>query len=136
MVQRLKRATRQDGKMHDTRLLMDGNRKGTTIVSFPAPAHPMQEEMMRRDLQDIASAHKCRSQADEWLVLASFADSPYKFDIFGYIKDPWRPDPNLERLVETRLVSGRAVTASGERLGRNRQCPCGNGQKFKRCCGQ
>lgn len=96
MVQRLKRATRQDGKMHDTRLLMDGNRKGTTIVSFPAPAHPMQEEMMRRDLQDIASAHKCRSQADEWLVLASFADSPYKFDIFGYIKDPWRPDPDME----------------------------------------
>ncbi len=136
VVQRLKRTTRQDGKMHDTRLLMDGNGKGTTIVSFPAPAHPMQEEMMRRDLQGIASAHKYLSQADEWLVLASFADSPYKFDIFRYIKDPWRPDPNLERLVETRLVSGRAVTASGERLGRNRQCPCGSGQKFKRCCGQ
>ena len=91
---------------------------------------------MRRDLQDIASAHKYRSRADEWLVLASFADSASQFDVFGYIKDPWRQDPQMERLVESRLVSGRAVNAGGEKLGRNQQCPCGSGKKFKRCHGR
>ena len=136
MVQRLKRATLLDGKMHDARLPMPRNRQGTTIVSFPPPTHPVQEQMMHRALQDIASAHKYRSRADEWLVLASFAGSPSQFDVFGYIKDPWRQDPQMERFVESRLVPGRAVNAGGEKLGRNQQCPCGSGKKFKRCHGR
>ena len=54
MVQRLKRATLLDGEMHDARLPMPRNRQGTTIVSFPVPTHPVHEQMMRRELQDIA----------------------------------------------------------------------------------
>ena len=122
IAQHLKHATRQDGKMHDTRLLMDGNRKGTSVVSFPAPIHSAHELFMRRDLQDIASAHKYRSRADEWLVLASFADSPFHFDIFGYVKDQWREDPQMEQLVETRLGSSGSIDHGGESLGRNQKC--------------
>ena len=136
MVQQLKRATLQDGKMHDTRLLMYGNRKGTSIVSFPAPIHPAHELFMRRDLQDIASAHKYRSRADEWLVLASFTDSPFQFDIFGYAKDQWREDPQMEQLVETRLVSRGPIDDDGETLSRNQKCWCGSGKKLKRCHGR
>ena len=136
MMQQLKRATLHDRKMHDTRLLMDGNRKGTSIVSFPAPLHPAHEQFMRRDLQDIASAHKYISRADEWLVLASFADSPFQFDIFGYAKDPWREDLQMEQLVETRLVSGGPVGGGRETLGRNHKCWCGSGKRLKRCHGR
>ncbi len=45
------------------------------------------------------------------------------------------------RLVErnkvmVELASGRlAPAASAARVGRNEQCPCGSGKKFKRCCG-
>ena len=135
MVQRVKRATLRDGERHDARLPMPESRQGTTIVSFPAPMHPLQEQTMLQELQGIALAHKHRSRADEWLFLASFAGSPSQFDAFGYIKEPWRQDPEMDQLVRTALVTGRAVNAHGEKLGRNEKCPCGSGKKFKRCCG-
>ena len=135
MVQRLKRATLRDGEMHDARLPMPESRQGTTIVSFPAPTHPLHEQAMLRDLHGIALAHKYRSRADEWLTLAAFADTPSQLDVFGYIKEPWRQDPQMERFVSSRLVAGRAVNARGDKLGRNQKCPCGSGRKFKRCCG-
>ena len=136
MVQRVKRATLRDGERHDARLPMPESRQGTTIVSFPAPMHPLQEQTMLQELQGIALAHKHRSRADEWLFLASFAGSPSQFDAFGYIKEPWRQDPEMDQLVRTALVTGRAVNAHGEKLGRNEKCPCGSGKKFKRCCGR
>ena len=135
MVQRLKRATLQDGERHDARLLIPDSRQGTTIVSFPAPTHPLHARAMLRELHGIALAHKHRSRADEWPFLASFAGSSSQCDVFGYIKEPWRPDPEMERLVESHLVSGPAVNARGGKLGRNQKCPCGSGRKFKRCCG-
>ena len=69
-------------------------------------------------------------------MIASFANSLAQFDVFGYVKDPWRQDPQMERLVASRLVSDRAGTAGGEKIGRNQRCPCGSGKKFKRCCGR
>jgi hypothetical protein len=36
-----------------------------------------------------------------------------------------------ESLRERRL---RKVVATGQRVGRNEQCPCGSGKKFKKCC--
>ena len=36
-----------------------------------------------------------------------------------------------ELLREKRL---RNVAAIGKRVGRNEQCPCGSGKKFKKCC--
>ena len=136
MVERVKLATLRDSEKHDARLPMPESRQGTTIVSFPASTHPLQEQTMLRELQGIALAHKYRSRADEWLFLASFAGSPSQFDVFGYIKDPWRQDPEMEQLVRTTLVTGRAVDAHGEKLGRNQKCLCGSGKKFKRCCGR
>ena len=136
MVQRVKRATLRDGERHDVRWPMPESRQGTTIVSFPTLTHPLQQQSMLRELQGIALAHKYRSRADEWLFLASFAGSPSQFDIFGYIKEPWHQDPEMEQLVSTALVTGRAVNAQGEKLERNQKCPCGSGKKFKRCCGR
>lgn len=36
-----------------------------------------------------------------------------------------------ESLRERRLNKGMAT---GKRVGRNEQCPCGSGKKFKKCC--
>ena len=135
-VQRLKQATLRDGERHDIRLPMPESRQGTTIMSFPAPTHPVHKQTMLRELRRIALAHKYRSRADEWLFLGSFAGSPSQFDALGYIKEPWRQDPEMERLVGSLLVSGRAVNAQGKKLDRNQKCLCGSGGKFKRCCGR
>ena len=135
-VLQLKRTTLRDGRMHDARLPTVETRKGTTVVSFPAPTHPMHEQVMLQDLEGIALAHKYRSRADEWMFLGTFAGSPSQIDVFGYIKEPWHQDPEAERFVRSRLVSGRTVRPDGQKLGRNQRCPCGSGKKFKRCCGR
>jgi SEC-C motif-containing protein len=36
---------------------------------------------------------------------------------------------------EWRFVSGGAIPAVSQKIGRNEPCPCGSGKKFKKCCG-
>ena len=135
-IAQLKRATLSDGKKHDLRMPQPRHKEGVTFVSFPAPSHPIQAEVFKQVLTEIALAHKYRSQADEWMVLASFAGSTVSFDIFGYIKESWEYDAEMEQIVETQLSPGIAVGADGKKLGRNQHCPCGSGKKFKRCHGR
>ena len=132
-VSKRKRATLLDGRRHDFRLPLPRYKAGVTFVSFPPPSHPAQAQVFKQELTAIAFAHKYRSQADEWMALASFAGSTVSFDIFGYIRDPWEYDPEIERVVETSLSRGIAVGTDGKKLGRNQRCPCGSGKKFKRC---
>jgi SEC-C motif-containing protein len=34
-----------------------------------------------------------------------------------------------------RFVSGGAIPATSQKIGRNEPCPCGSGKKYKKCCG-
>jgi SEC-C motif domain protein len=36
---------------------------------------------------------------------------------------------------EWRFVSGGAIPAISQKIGRNEPCPCGSGKKHKKCCG-
>ena len=36
---------------------------------------------------------------------------------------------------EWRFVSGGAIPAVSQKVGRNDACPCGSGRKYKKCCG-
>jgi SEC-C motif-containing protein len=36
---------------------------------------------------------------------------------------------------EWRFVSGGAIPATSQKIGRNEPCPCGSGKKYKKCCG-
>ena len=135
-VSKCKRATLLDGRRHDFRIPLTRDKKGVTFVSFPPLSHPAQAQVFKQELTTIALAHKYRSQADEWMALASFAGSTVSFDIFGYIRDPWEYDPEIERVVETSLSPGIAVGADGKKLGRNQRCPCESGKKVKRCHGR
>lgn len=42
-------------------------------------------------------------------------------------------DRKLAKMHETALRNG-AVAVTQRKVGRNHPCPCGSGQKFKRCC--
>ena len=37
---------------------------------------------------------------------------------------------------EDELASHQPVTRGGDKVGRNEDCPCGSGKKYKRCCGR
>ena len=135
-VEELKRQTLIDGQEHSVRVLLSRHKKGVTFVSFPTPTNETQLQSMQRKLEGISFAHKYKSQADEWMILASFAGSPVRFDIFGYIRDPWQKDPEIGRWVEANLGPGIPVYPDGRKPGRNHDCPCGSGRKFKRCHGR
>lgn len=134
-VNECKRLTKLDGGRRDTRLLLDGS-AGTTFVSFPEPQHPIQAELFRNEWLAIAMAHKYRSKADEWLLLASFENSPVSFDLFGYMNEPWEYDEEFDRAVDETLVMGKSLRGKRKKVGRNQSCPCGSGRKYKRCHGK
>ena len=135
-VERFKEQTLLDGREHSARVPITRHKKGVTFVSFPRPRHPNQLRQSKRRLEAIGVAHKYRSRADEWMVLASFAGSPVRFDIFGYIQSPWEQDPEMDQWIEEILGPGILVNTDGKRPSRNQVCPCGSGKKFKRCHGR
>ena len=135
-VEELKRQTLSDGREHSARIPTPRYKRGITFVSFPTPTHPSQLRIYQNRLKEISLIHKYISQADEWMVLSSFAGSPVRFDIFGYIKEPWQQDTELDQFVEEWLVPGIPVNSDGKRPGRNENCPCGSGMKFKKCHGK
>jgi uncharacterized protein len=49
------------------------------------------------------------------------------------------PNPHLQQLQghssRNTLGIGTTVVREGEKIGRNDPCPCGSGQKYKKCCG-
>ena len=135
-VEELKRQTLLDGDEHSVRVPMSRYKRGVTFVSFPRPTSATQLQMLERKLEAISLAHKYRSQANEWMILASLAESPVRFDIFGYIKGPWQKDPEMDRWVEKQLGPGIPVRPDGQRPGRNESCLCGSGRKFKNCHGR
>lgn len=134
-VNECKRLTKLDGERRDMRLLLDVS-AGTTFVSFPEPNHPIQAELFRDEWLAIAMAHKYRSKADEWLLLASFENSPVSFELFGYMNERWEYDEEFEQVVDDVLVIGKSLGGKRKKVGRNRACPCGSGQKYKRCHGK
>ena len=136
-VEELKRQTLSDGQEHSVRVPFLRHKRGITFVSFPIPMDPSQlQNSMQVKLEGMSLAHKYRSKADEWMILASFAGSPVRFDIFGYIRDPWQQDPKMDQWMESHLGPGIPVHPDGRRPSRNQSCPCGSGGKFKRCHGR
>jgi uncharacterized protein YecA (UPF0149 family) len=84
----------------------------------------------------LAMIRKYKSRADSWLALGSIAESPNLVDAMAFSRDPWKEDPAMEKLVSERFSGGgRILSPSGRKIGRNEQCPCGSGKKFKRCHG-
>ncbi len=39
-----------------------------------------------------------------------------------------------EMMSAAGLTKGKTIVNSGQKLGRNSQCPCGSGKKYKNCC--
>ena len=99
-VESLTRQTLLDGRQHSGRMPMKQRRSGVSVVSFPAPTNATQFRDCERRLAAINLTHKYMSQADEWVILASFAGNPDRFDMFGYTKDPWRKIAEMDQWIK------------------------------------
>ena len=136
MIKRTKRATRLDDNFHDASIPFPHDARGITFVSYPRTTNHVEERWYHDLFQNLAMARKYKSRADEWLALATRSDDQGPFNLLWYSKEPWQPDPDLDNLARVLLKPGRVIHASGRKPGRNEQCPCGSGLKFKRCHGK
>jgi len=73
-----------------------------------------------------------------WLFISVAADfQPSKEDRAVIFKGEWTFDSNIEATLQRfRDHKLRVAIASRGEIGRNEQCPCGSGLKYKRCCGR
>ena len=132
---KIKQATRHDLQPHDATIPIDHAKKGVTLFCYPS-TQELSETMIQEQFRGFAITQKYKSKANEWLALASSAQSPNLFDCLWYSNEEWYYDENVERLSKYNLKKGRAVRTDGRRIGRNSPCPCGSGLKFKKCHGK
>lgn len=81
-----------------------------------------------------AAARKYRSKLTAWLGLGSRVGSNRLVEVAVYSKEPWSPDPSLEKLAKHLLKPG--INYKSVKVGRNRPCHCGSGKKYKFCHGR
>lgn len=133
-LRRITELTRKDGQSHDLTLAFDDSHNGLTIHCGPLP-----NALAAEKLAEHCARRKYVHRADSWFGLAVRADDALpKFAI--HLRFPWAHDSALERATAgmTRAAASKAIAkrSSGPKVGRNERCPCGSGQKFKKCCGR
>ncbi|MFJ4288773.1 SEC-C metal-binding domain-containing protein [Cupriavidus sp. NPDC089707] len=136
VVDRLAARTRADGKAHDVTFACKEG-PGLTFHCTDESAHiagPRLDSYCRR--------RKYKQHAEKWFGLCMASRGPeVRFGVS--LTYPWIED--LKMTAETKdmlapMPIDQAISAvlSGrrrvEKVGRNDPCPCGSGQKYKKCC--
>jgi hypothetical protein len=133
-VDKITRASREDGEDHNFTLLSrDGSTGFTCAVSTGA-----RDASFWPDLTKYCKMKKYQTRYRKWVLLALDCEQPEDRRVdFEVFEGEWAADPELERAVQ-RHSRGKLETAqrTGVRPGRNDPCPCGSGKKYKRCCGR
>ncbi len=109
-----------------------GEEGGATLSSIPLAAAPSREELR------IYAARRAEELRCFVCGLDAGGDHPAEFGEEG--KELFRVGQAVraEALAAFEERSGRGRSDDGVRagkVGRNMPCPCGSGQKYKRCCG-
>jgi len=124
--------SRADGRSHDLTLAFDDSLNGLTIHCGPLP-----NEVALEKLATHCRHRKYLHRAESWFgLVVRIEDALPKFGI--HLRFPWKHDSRLEQATSGMSKTGHARPAAarpeGPKVGRNEPCPCGSGQKFKKCC--
>ncbi|MDC5220775.1 SEC-C metal-binding domain-containing protein [Acinetobacter baumannii] len=99
-------------------------------------------------LKDYCKFRKYSTKADSWIGLI-YSPSELKIRLIDYDDRPWKKDAQMDQVVEVReaQLAKRPTINKGKnpfglstmiremsKIGRNEQCPCGSGKKYKKCC--
>ena len=126
-VDRLSFLTSVDGGLHDMSLGFNAPSTGLTIHCSPFRPDEAEQRLHRH-----CRIKKYSQKAATWFGIAIRPNG--SIQIAAKLAGPWEYDPMLEQLKSTlgppHWVRGRASA----KIGRNARCPCGSGEKYKRCC--
>ena len=127
-----KQKTVSDGRRHDFSMPPDdlySSRLGFTYISFESTSY----QQLRQVLMPFCQLRKYKSRGDVWIGFGSLKDSHELIDAITFNNTPWKHDVDLEEMSSMLIGKGQYKTF-GRKPGRNDSCPCGSGQKYKRCC--
>ncbi|QPC87804.1 prepilin peptidase [Mesorhizobium sp. NBSH29] len=124
----------KDGKHHDLSVPSEPTNSGFTVH-----VNSLFDDVARERLSVHCKLRKYDTKSDSWYGLLLY---PGSGEIRGAlaIEEKWKPDANIEKaLVEwprkpmtpINLLSRKPRE---QKIGRNDQCPCGSGKKYKKCC--
>lgn len=122
-----------DGKNHD---FTAGLGPGETGLIIHCNSDP--QEVSEPRLADHCLKRKYTERAKTWFGVCIHPDQTLRFGLnFDF---PWRHDKEMDAQTKAmRKVPGvrtaKALRAPAPpKIGRNEPCPCGSGNKYKRCC--
>lgn len=123
--------TRSDGESHDMTLGVDGEAGGITIHCN----HHSDQEAMRK-LQGHCTMRKYVTKSERWFGVA-FAPSGVPRMMIGLV-GKWSFDPALEVIAGDFRLSSRtnSMNRKDRKIRVNELCPCGSGNKYKKCHGR
>lgn len=77
-----------------------------------------------------------RVKARATVSIGIHLDESRVFQIAQWLEGEWEYDVGMEKVLEEDNSANRGISMpkGAEKPGRNSQCPCGSGRKFKKCC--
>ena len=133
----IKQKSLDDGKIHNFSIPPDNSyslRVGVTYFSLNSD----DAEELRKRLLTLCQVRKYKSKGDVWIGFGSLKSSPNMTDIVAFNDQNWKYDEELEKVSKV-LLEGKGkgkFIRLGKKIGRNEDCPCGSGLKYKKCCGR
>lgn len=126
---------KMDGKRHDFVLGM--TEPGTGICFH---CNPMPSEAAVRSLELHCAKRKYAQRTANWFGVSVGLQGEIQFGIT--LDFPWEQSPEMDELTKEMKQSSSLGSAMKmveralvpKRYGRNDQCPCGSGLKYKKCC--
>lgn len=129
--------TIQDSTSHDFTVLFGGDCGGMTIHTAAGD-----REEGRKALRSHMYARKYKERQDQWLGIIVDPRSEMVIEIC-HIKEDWCFDVELEEVIKNLSLKPSIKPCLKTlkkqlkfKVGRNVQCPCGSGKKYKYCCGR
>jgi hypothetical protein len=128
-------ASAKDGKQHDVTIATSGE-SGLTIH-----CNDFLDEIAASELKRHCELRKYSQKAPKWFGLAI---KPQSAEVrFGLMLHyPWKQDSEIDQAV-AKMPKAQSLAAvrpflksraAKRKIGRNEQCPCGSGLKYKKCC--
>ena len=132
-----KQKSLDDNKIHNFSMPPDNSyspRVGVTYFSLNSD----DMEELRKRLLTLCQARKYKSKGDVWIGFGSLASSSNMIDVVAFNDQNWEYDAGLEKVSKV-LLEGKGqggFIRLGKKIGRNDDCPCNSGLKYKKCCGR
>ena len=136
-IQKLASALRDLGskKAEAERVLRMTMREGSVVLNIMAH-QGLTKRKFFENVTTRARIEHYRHKANTTVSIGIDQNSEKAFEVAQWLEGEWEYEEELEKILEADRDKPRNMISSSrsKRPGRNDPCPCGSGQKFKRCC--